>query len=325
MSNNDSNINSINYFADFWYYQIGVNVIPADTKEKKTYENWSQWQDKPISDDLHEQRKKNSEYNKGIAIVTCQIWRGKNKGKYLNGIDCDNRKAIEEICTKEGKTLSLQKLAKWTIVEQHKDNPDKAHIYIISTRPFKNKSSTAINSKLVDDINNNDIPAIEVKCEKRIMFVSPSMHRDGYPYEIQDCKEPALCNEFEYHLNNIFKKYGILYLDSNNTNDNNSYSNLIPIDELFKSETTILEGQNRHEAVLRISESLIQRNKKILSLDKIKELAYEWNQQHCKPPFDDKEYERQWNDALKFIFRSKSERSNNISGNNEEINLVEIV
>ena len=39
MSNNDSNINSINYFADFWYYKIGVNIIPADTKEKKTYEN----------------------------------------------------------------------------------------------------------------------------------------------------------------------------------------------------------------------------------------------------------------------------------------------
>ena len=167
------------------------------------------------------------------------------------------------------------------------------------------------------------VPVIEVKCEKRIMFVSPSMHRDGYPYEILDCKEPALCDEFEYHLNNIFKKYGILYLDSNNPNDNNSYSSLIPIDELFKSETTILEGQNRHEAVLRISESLIQRNKKILSLDKIKELAYEWNQQHCKPPLDDKEFERQWNDALKFVGRSinsNNGESGDTGGINNKIN-----
>ena len=271
MISNNNNINSINDSADFWHNQIGVNIIPADTKEKKTDENWTQWQDKPITDELHEERKRNGEYNKGIAIITGKIWRGKHKGKYLVGIDCDNKKAIEEICTKEGKTISLEELAKWTIVEQHKDNPDKAHIYIISTRPFKNKSSIAIYSKLVNDINNNDIPAIEVKCEKRIMFVSPSMHRDGYPYEILDCKEPALCDEFEYHLNNIFKKCGIPYLDSNNLTDNNNfYSNLIPIDELFKSETTILEGQNRHEAVLRISESLIQRNKKILSLDKIK-------------------------------------------------------
>ena len=326
MISNNSNINSINDGADFWYYQIGVNIIPADTKEKKTYENWSQWQDKSIPIEIHEQRKRNGEYNNGIAVVTGKIWRGKNKGKYLNGIDCDNKKAIEEICNKEGNTIPLEELAKWTIVERHKDNPDKAHIYIMSTKPFKNKSCTAINQKLVDDVIGNEVPVIEVKCEKRIMFVSPSMHSDGYPYEILDCKEPALCDEFEYHLNNIFKKYGIPYLDSNNPNDNNNfYSGLIPIDELFKFETTILKGQNRHEAVLRISESLIQRNKKILSLDKIKELAYEWNQQHCKPPLDDKEFERQWNDALKFIFRSKSESSNNNnSGNNEEINLVEI-
>jgi hypothetical protein len=155
------------------------------------------------------------------------------------------------------------------------------------------------------------------------MFVSPSMHRDGYPYEILDCKEPVLCDEFEYHLNNIFEKFGISYLDSNNYNQDNA--TLIPIDELFKPDTIILQGQNRHEAVLRISESLIQRNKKILSLDKIKDLAYEWNQQHCKPPLDDKEFERQWNDALKFVSRSKSESSNNNSGgNNEETNLVEI-
>src|SRR5688500_7086917 len=181
MIHNESNINSINESADFWHYQIGVNVIPSNTENKKTYENWSQWQDKPIPDELHEQRKRNGEYNKGIAIITGKIWRGKNKGKYLNGIDCDNRKAIEEICTKDGKTISLEELAKWTIVEQHKDNPNKAHIYVISTKPFKNKSTTGINQGLVKDNNNTEIPAIEVKCEKRIMFVSPSIHRDGFP------------------------------------------------------------------------------------------------------------------------------------------------
>ena len=27
-------------------------------KKRQTYENWSQWQDKPIPDELHEQRKR---------------------------------------------------------------------------------------------------------------------------------------------------------------------------------------------------------------------------------------------------------------------------
>jgi hypothetical protein len=35
MINNERNINSLNDSADFWYYQIGVNVITADTKIRK--------------------------------------------------------------------------------------------------------------------------------------------------------------------------------------------------------------------------------------------------------------------------------------------------
>jgi hypothetical protein len=35
-------------WADFWRHKIGVNVIPADTQKKVTYESWSEWQDKPI-------------------------------------------------------------------------------------------------------------------------------------------------------------------------------------------------------------------------------------------------------------------------------------
>jgi len=96
--NNNIN-NSINQWANFWYYEIGVNVIPANTKEKVTYENWIPWQDKPLPEELHELRKKNGEYAKGIAILMGKIWRGKYEGQYLNGIDCDNKQAIEEICS----------------------------------------------------------------------------------------------------------------------------------------------------------------------------------------------------------------------------------
>ena len=33
-----------NGWADFWYYQIGVNVIPAHTHKKKTFVEWKRWQ-----------------------------------------------------------------------------------------------------------------------------------------------------------------------------------------------------------------------------------------------------------------------------------------
>ena len=127
--------NEINKWADFWHYQIGVNIIPADTKEKKTYENWSQWQDKPIPDELHEQRKKNGEYNKGIALIPGKIWRGPFKGKYLVAIDLDNKKAIEEFCRN-----GLEELKQRTLVEQT-SNPEKMHIYFIVEREIPNKAS----------------------------------------------------------------------------------------------------------------------------------------------------------------------------------------
>ena len=86
MATNDSNTNSAinyNYWADFWYYDVGVDVFSANTKEKKTCENWSQLYDKSLPQELHEQRKKNREYNNGIALLPGRIPRGLFKGKYL--------------------------------------------------------------------------------------------------------------------------------------------------------------------------------------------------------------------------------------------------
>jgi hypothetical protein len=37
-----------NKWADYHRYQTGVNVIPADTKNKKPIVEWAQYQDNPI-------------------------------------------------------------------------------------------------------------------------------------------------------------------------------------------------------------------------------------------------------------------------------------
>ena len=48
-------------------------------------------------------------------------------------------------------------------------------------------------------------------------------------------------------------------------------------------------------------ESLLRRNHKILTDDQIKPLAVIWNQHHCIPPLDAKQFDKQWQDAIKFI------------------------
>jgi hypothetical protein len=290
--------NDINDWTDFWFYEIGVNVIPANTKEKKTFENWLSHQDNPIPVELHEQRKKNGEYKNGIAIIPGQIWRGPFKGKYLVAIDLDNKKAIEEFCGN-----GLEELKQKTLVEQHAD-PNKMHIYFIVERAIPNKSSDKTNTELLKKINANDIPAIEVKSNgKGIIFCANSPHQNGSNYRIIGTLKPEVFNaqDVQNRISSICKKYNIQYGDLNN---NNNESIKIPITDLFNSETIILEGHNRHEAVLRVAESLIQRNKNILSLEEIKKIAYEWNQQHCIPPLDEKEFERQCKDAVKFVTNS---------------------
>jgi DNA replicative helicase MCM subunit Mcm2 (Cdc46/Mcm family) len=318
MYNVNNNINnSIDRWVDFWYYEIGVNIIPANTKEKITFVNWSECQNIPITEELHEIRKKNGEYSKGIAIVLGKIWRGKYQGQYLNGIDCDNKKAIEEICIyKDNTIISLQQLANWTIVEQHTDQPDRMHIYIRSIKPFRKKSSNKINSELLKKIDATDIPAFEVKGlgQHGIFFCTPSIHKNGHPYQIIGTKEPVLCDEFENHLNSICKKYGIEYLDDY-IDDDQTHTSKIPIQDLFQENFVILEGNNRHEGLLRAMESLLKRNQGILDLEQIKQLAQIWNQKHCEPPLDNKEFERQWESATNFIRRKINEQTDQVENN----------
>jgi hypothetical protein len=190
------------------------------------------------------------------------------------------------------------------LVEQHLDDPAKAHILLYSHKPFPKKSSDN-SGPIAAKLNTNEIPAIEVKGlgSHGILFVSPSIHKNGHPYQIIGTKEPDILDDFDQHLNRIFKKYSIPYLDATNKNSKAQ----IPIKDLFKSDFTIVRGHNRHEALLRVMESLIIRNSEILSLQKIKDLAREWNNHHCLPPLDDKDFEEQWICALGFIDKKKKQ------------------
>ena len=73
----------LNDWSDFWFYEIGANIVKADTKKKETYEKWSEYSDKSIPDEVHEIRKKAGYYNNGIAVITGRLWRGPYVGKYL--------------------------------------------------------------------------------------------------------------------------------------------------------------------------------------------------------------------------------------------------
>ena len=303
---------TVNEWADFWRYQIGVNVIPANTREKRTWIPWSQYQDNPILETQHEQWKQNNAFKDGMAIIPGKVWHNTaKKGLYFIFIDLDNQKAIDEFCTRNGVTTPLTELAKVMIIEQHRDDPTKAHAYCYSIHPFTKKSS--------DIVKSADIPAIEVKGlgEHGIAYCAPSPHKNGCNYEIIWTKEPEIIDELEQHIHRICKKYGIPYLGNSNGNGRS----LTPIQYLFEGDTKVYVGHNRHEAVLRIMDSLIGKLNDILPLEKIKQLAWEQSNKICATPLQENELERQWKAALKFIERKNQGKENRKQGNeNSESN-----
>ena len=100
---NFEEIDSFNAYADFWFYTIGANIIPADTINKTTHFEWAEYENKPIEEENHKLTKKNGGYGKGIAVMAGLLYRGEYKGKYLSIIDKDNKKGIEEFLSRFGK------------------------------------------------------------------------------------------------------------------------------------------------------------------------------------------------------------------------------
>ena len=313
-----SSITTLNESADYWHYEIGCNVIPADTKNKTTFENWSQWKDKSMPIEIFESYKKSGYYNIGIAIIPGKIWRGPFADKCIVAIDLDNKKAIEEFCRN-----NIERLKQITLLEQT-SNSDKMHIYFIVDRPIPDKASDKTNTEFLKKIDANEIPAIEIKSNgKGIMFVANSPHKKDGNYQIIGTTKPQVFEAWgiQEQISIICEKYNIPYGFYNNSNGgssggnyNNNYNfNIGPsIQELFTPGTKILEGHNRHLGILRVMDSLLIKNMGFLTLDEIKQHAKKRNLELCVPPLDNNEIEKLWKQAYDYAIKKVKEREETI-------------
>ena len=274
---NMTQIRTINEWADFWRYEIGVNVIPANTKYKKPIVAWTEWQDRAIPKELHEQWKREKQFDNGMAIVAGKVWHNSLKaGLYLCAIDCDNKKAIEEIMP-NGVTSYAEK----TLIELHPDDSTKCHIYFYTNNPVPKKSSDMVNPKQSQQLKNNEIPALEVKGDGKhgIMYVTPSMHKNGTRYEIIGVETPVLLNEIGVVIDRVCKKYGMGYLENVKNN-----SSLIPMNELLDDMAEIQEGHNRHLALLRYADHVYKMAQPSTTDKIIFEMLAAKNKIMCNPP-----------------------------------------
>jgi putative DNA primase/helicase len=187
-------IEEINQWVDFWRYEIGVNVIPSKTVQKKPIVGWIEWQHSPIPQEQHDEWKQKNMFKDGMAIITGKVWHNpKYNSYYLLAIDCDNKKGMDVFIG----SVPFDEFAKFNMLEMHLDNSDKCHIYYYIPRQIKGKSSDAGTQKSL--IDTNEVPAIEVKCDGShgLMFASPSMHSKGHRYEVIGTKIPRILSHPE--------------------------------------------------------------------------------------------------------------------------------
>jgi putative DNA primase/helicase len=296
--------NFFNAFADYWRYYIGVNVIPAVGKPKVPIKGcfWRNYQDTPISEEQHNQWKKDNAFRDGMAVIAGKVYHRKDLvDYYFAAVNADNQLAICELLTRKGNTLSVEQIAQKTIVDQHNDK-DRLHFYMYTVGvQLRDKASDKGKLGLSAADSMSKLPAFEVKASSNfLIFPAPCPHKTSGRRSIIGTYTPITLGqleaaEFQGHIDGICKKYG---LDTGNGNGN---SNKIPIHDLFKDDFAVYKGHNRHLELMRAMESLMRRNVGILTKEQIWNLSQQWNQIHCEPPLDDVEFRKQWGCAEDFI------------------------
>ena len=171
-----------NDYADYWRYEIGVNVIPAtnrhdnpelvkkpfwtDEHNKQNWIKWGNYQDKPITKEQHDEWKRTNAFKDGLAIVCGETFHIE-ENLWLNAIDCDSKQGIDDFI----KDKTLEEIATDTLVEQH-DNKEKCHILFYTKEPLHNETVGKIEIK--SNCNGRDrnlITSRNIRCFRKCLYI----------------------------------------------------------------------------------------------------------------------------------------------------------
>jgi P4 family phage/plasmid primase-like protien len=299
----DSSVNEGDFedITNFWYYKKKVNIIPVESYTKRALVKWENYQNNRIPEPLFEEWKQSGLFNKGVAVILGKTYDD-SQTLYLVGIDCDSREAIEKFVNINGKSIPINILSNRLLVEMHKDNPNKIHVYFFSPIPFPNKGPNELN--------------LEIKGQdgKGYMITYPSIHSGGNRYDILGIRDPPILSlnqamQMLHHLDDIFKNGGLGYLQNFTNNDSLGPILKRAIQNLeFNGELDgfIINEGNRHSLLISIADSILFRHLKQESdendLERLKAFFIQINETSCSPsPLSQNEVNSIWKSALTYV------------------------
>jgi hypothetical protein len=296
----------------YWINKVHCDIVACYSQQKSKYkENWSDILkvdnidfESRLENGFINQWNKEVNYDDGVAIICGQLRRGPNKGDWITCFDFDKKEAVDSFCEILG--ISLEDLAKWTLVEWH-GSPERIHVFVISKTPFHN------------------LPAgegLEVKAGNPgplLAFVSPSLHKgDNEPYRAYDSNRSIAI------IDNVDKQRWESVIEifvKKRTNDQKSY--FVGTDaksqyiDYLNAEGTILRAGERHPGTVINGTSMFFKylnGWQDLSDDERFTKLVEWHNKHCKPTLFEEhgragEIEKIWEDIKKkFTGQCQEER-----------------
>jgi hypothetical protein len=300
MSTPPVDIKTPNEGATYWRRYIGVETLPAKSREKKPSSFWKRYQDpnKPATDAEFQKWLDNDEFKDGVCILTGKVrHRPDRQHLYYVKIDGDKAAGLKELLTINGRTATLQEVSQKWIVEQHKDSPDKAHFGFYSPIRFPEKSTDAI-------------IGLEVRCGTK----------DPVILKVEQAQELI------QHINQICIRNGVEYLTKTGNKRLDAKLKKMIQNITIDTSIEISEGQS-NDILIAVADSILFNHSHKIPEDRLRKYFDDINEQICKPPLDDDEVEQLWQRAYDFV-ESIKEKEKATNGNsyyensNHLLNLV---
>jgi putative DNA primase/helicase len=275
--------------ARFWIDTIGADIAKCNSKSKDpSVEKWGTNIDREMD---YGALLKAGHYDQGMDIICGQLRYGTYyKGKWLTVFDFDILDAFQKFLDLIG--MTLDELAQWTRVEWH-HNPAKLHVFFLSDKPFRNVMSGR---------------GLEVYAQKKLVFVSPSVHKDGIPYQPYGTKEIVLLSghirqmQVEAILEAFMNEFGVSYWDDDSVKQ---------YVEFLEKPDTILEAGQRHYGLKALACSWFNRlygSISQLTDEQRLQRLFEYNQKQCNPPKPEQEIVGIWDWVQKTFTDSRKKK-----------------
>lgn len=187
--------------ADFCRDGLGVNAFPSESRGKRALVSWSPFENKPLPRELHEEWKRQGLFSRGIMIMPGRAWHKEGTTPlWLVSLDFDKIEPLEDFVRECGYS-SIAELGKHTLVVQHDDDKNRAHVHFYTPIP-------------IPKLGAHHAKGIEVKSDGTgLLLFPPSIHKNNCPYRAIGTENPAVMEGLAEKIDAVCKKHSVEYLN----------------------------------------------------------------------------------------------------------------